>query len=409
LDVALIVQKYGGSSVADAEKMKRVAERIVNEQKKGNKLVVVVSAMGDTTDDLLSLAAQITDDPAPREIDMLLATGEQISIALLAIAIQALGQPAISFTGPQVGIMTDSAHRKARIQHINDERIRRELDKGKVVIVAGFQGSTVDNEITTLGRGGSDTTGVALAAVLKADVCEIFTDVDGVFTTDPRVVKKARKIDRITYDEMLELASSGARVLYHRAVEIAKNFGVPLHTRCTFHDKPGTLITKEVKEMEDIVVSGVAFNRDEAKISILGVPDRPGIAAELFGRIAQENIIVDMIIQNVGQEGLNDISFTVSKDDFKRALEVAREECKHMRARDVISDTNIAKVSVVGVGMKSHSGVAATMFRALARNSINIEMISTSEIKISCVIKADDLDRAVQAIHDEFELEVAPQ
>jgi aspartate kinase len=265
----------------------------------------------------------------------------------------------------------------------------------------------VDNEITTLGRGGSDTTAVALAAVLKADVCEIFTDVDGVFTTDPRVVKKARKIDRITYDEMLELASLGARVLYHRAVEIAKNFSVPLHIRCTFHDKPGTLVTKEVKEMEDIVVSGVAFNRDEAKISILGVPDRPGIASDLFGRISGENIIVDMIIQNVGQEGLNDISFTVDKEDFQKALATARDECKKLGARDVIYDSNIAKVSVVGVGMKSHSGVAATMFRALAKNNINIEMISTSEIKISCVIKVDDVDRAVQAIHNEFELEVA--
>jgi aspartate kinase len=409
LNVALIVQKYGGSSVADAEKMKRVAQRVVGERKKGNDMVVVVSAMGDTTDDLLDLAAQITDDPNPREIDMLLATGEQTSIALLAIAIHALGKPAISFTGPQVGILTDAAHRKARIQHINDERIRKALAEGKVVIVAGFQGCTDEDEITTLGRGGSDTTAVALAAVLKADVCEIYTDVDGVFTADPRLVKNARKIDRISYDEMLELASLGAKVLYHRAVEIAKNFGVPLHTRCTFHDKPGTLITKEVKEMEDIIVSGVAFNRDEAKISILGVPDRPGIAAELFGRIAQENIIVDMIIQNVGQEGLNDISFTVSKEDFKKALEVARDQCKKLKARDVVSDTNIAKVSVVGVGMKSHSGVAATMFRALARNNINIEMISTSEIKISCVIRAEDLDRAVQAIHDEFELEVAPQ
>jgi aspartate kinase len=380
---------------------------VIDEKDKGNQVVVVVSAMGKTTDNLLALASQITDRPDPREIDMLISTGEQISISLLAIAIQSMGYAAISFTGPQIGILTDQIHRKAKIVHINDEKIKRALEEGKVVIVAGFQGCTLENEITTLGRGGSDTTAVALAAVLGADVCDIYTDVDGVYTTDPRIVKNARKLDRISYDEMLELASQGAKVLYSRAVEFAKKYNVPVHVRSSFNDNPGTMVVKEEKDMEDIVVSGVAYNRDEAKIAILGVPDRPGIAAEIFGSLGDANIIVDMIIQNVAEKELNDISFTVGKDDFNEALNVAKQERERLKARDVVYDTEIAKVSVVGVGMKSHCSVAAKMFRALAKNNINIEMISTSEIKISCIINIKDLDKAVQAIHDEFELEVA--
>lgn len=404
--MALIVQKFGGSSVADAEKIKNVARKVIREREKGNDVVVVVSAMGKTTDNLLALAHQITDKPDPREIDMLLATGEQVSIALLAMAIHSLGYPAISFTGPQVGIWTDRAHRKAKIVKINTEKIENMLAQGKIVIVAGFQGCTFDNEITTLGRGGSDTTAVALAAALKAKVCDIYTDVDGVYTADPRIVKNAKKLKRISYDEMLELAALGAKVLHSRSVEFGKNFNVPIHVRSSFSDEPGTLVTKEVPAMEDIVVSGVAYNRNEAKISILGVPDRPGIAAELFGALAEANIVVDMIIQNVAANNMNDISFTVGKEDFDQALQVTKEVCKRINARDVIYDKDIAKVSIVGVGMKSHCGVAAAMFRALAKHNINIEMISTSEIKISCVIKAEHCDKAVQVIHEEFEEEL---
>lgn len=402
--MALIVQKFGGSSVADSERVKRVARIAIDEQSRGNHVVVVVSAMGKTTDKLLAQVAEITDTPSPREIDMLLATGEQISIAMLAIAIQAAGGSAKSFTGPQVGIITDDSHRKAKIVRINDEKIRKELEQGCIVIVAGFQGSTVDNEFTTLGRGGSDTTAVALAAVLHADMCDIYTDVDGVYSADPRIVKNPRKLERISYDEMLELASLGAKVLHSRSVEFAKNYDVPIHVRSSFDLVPGTMVVKEAKEMEDIVVSGVAYNRNESKISVLGVPDKPGIAAQLFGMLGSCNISVDMIIQNVGASGLNDISFTVSKEDLADALKCSEQAARELGAKEVTHDRNIAKVSVVGVGMKSHSGVAATMFRALARNNINIAMISTSEIKISCVINEDDVDRAVQAIHEEFEL-----
>lgn len=390
--------------MADPGKIKNVARRVIETKRQGNDVVVVVSAMGKTTDSLLDLASKITDDPDPREIDMLLSTGEQISIAVMAMAIHSLGEPAISMTGPQVGILTDNVHRKAKIVRINEEKILTELKAGKVVIVAGFQGSTVDHQITTLGRGGSDTTAVALAAVLKADVCDIFTDVDGVYTADPRICKKARKLEKISYDEMLELASLGAKVLHSRSVELAKNFDVPLHVRSSFNNEPGTMVVKEVKEMEDRVVSGVAYNKGEAKISMLGVPDRPGIAAEIFGTLAENNIVVDMIIQNVAADGLNDISFTVSKEDLKQTLKIAKELKEKLKGEDVIYDESIAKVSVVGVGMKSHSGIAAKMFRALAKNNINIESISTSEIKISCLIKEEDCDKAVVAIHTEFEL-----
>ncbi|KPL08891.1 aspartate kinase [candidate division BRC1 bacterium SM23_51] len=396
--------KFGGTSVASPEKIKAVAEKVVREHSAWNQVVVVVSAMGKTTDNLIDMAHQINADPPAREMDMLMSTGEQVSIALMAIAIESLGRGAVSFTGPQVGIYTDNMYRKARIRKINDERIRHALAEGKVVVVAGFQGVTEGNDITTLGRGGSDTTAVALAAALKADRCDIYTDVDGVYTADPRLVRNARKLDRITYDEMLELASVGAQVLYHRAVEIASNYNVPLHVRSSFKDVPGTMVVKEVEPMEDIVVSGVAYNRDRAKISLLGVPDRPGIAAELFGRLAEHHIAIGMIIQNVGTHGLNDISFTVDRGEAQRAMETAREACKAFEAKDVILDANVAKVSLVGAGIKSHTEVAARMFGALARNNINIESITTSEIRISCLIREDDVDRAVQAIHDEFAL-----
>lgn len=407
--MSIIVQKFGGSSVADPARIKHVASLAIREKEAGRQVVVVVSAMGKTTDNLLKMAGELSEAPPAREIDMLISTGEQVTIAMLAIAIQAAGVKAISFTGPQVGIVTDSSHRKAKIVRINDEKIRRALDRENIVIVAGFQGGTEDNEVTTLGRGGSDTTAVALAAVLKAEVCDIYTDVDGVYTTDPRIVKNARKLDNISYDEMLELASVGAKVLHSRSVEFAKNYDVPIQVRSSFLDVPGTMVTKEVKEMEDIVVSGVAYNRSEAKISLIGVPDRPGVAAELFTFLGEANICVDMIIQNVGENGTNDISFTVSKDDLEDALKVTEEAAKELQAREIRHNREIAKISVVGVGMKSHAGVAATMFRALAKNSINIEMISTSEIKISCLIREDDVDRAVQAIHEEFELEEAAQ
>ncbi len=403
--MAIVVQKFGGSSVADPERISRVADIVIREKRAGNQVVVVVSAMGKTTDNLLSMVAQLSSSPNPREIDMLISTGEQVTIAMLAIAIQAKGESAISFTGTQVGIVTDNSHRKAKIIRINNEKLLNALNQGNVVIVAGFQGCTVDNEVTTLGRGGSDTTAVALAAVLKADICDIYTDVDGVYSTDPRIVPAARKLDQISYDEMLELASLGAKVLHSRSVEFAKNYNVPVQVRSSFQNVPGTMVIKEEKQMEDIVVSGVAYNRNEAKISLIAVPDRPGVAADFFGMLGAANICVDMIIQNVGQSGTNDISFTVSKEDFDAALAVTEQAAVELSASEVRHDKNIAKISVVGVGMKSHAGVAATMFRALAKNKINIEMISTSEIKISCVISEDDVDRAVQAVHEEFELQ----
>ena len=407
--MGLIVQKYGGSSVADIERMRAVARRVIAEADRGHSVVVVLSAMGKTTDNLLGLVAQITERPDAREVDMLLATGEQISISLLTMVLQSMGRKAISMTGPQVGILTDSAHRKARIRHINTDRLGAALAEGQIVIVAGFQGSSTDGEITTLGRGGSDTTAVALAAALKADRCDIYTDVDGVYTTDPRVVKDARKLDSITYDEMLELASLGAKVLHNRSVELAKNFSVPLQVLSSFTEALGTMVVSNYQNMEDIVVSGVAFNRNETKISILGVPDKPGMAAQLFSRLGEARLGVDMIIQNVGSNGRNDISFTVSREDYVAARELAEHFVAETGAQNVQTDEKIGKVSVVGVGMKSHSGVAATMFGALAKQNINIQMISTSEIKVSVVINIEDVDRAVQAIHREFELEKEPQ
>jgi aspartate kinase len=402
--VSLIVQKYGGSSVADTEKIKHVASRVIKTKKLGNDLVVVVSAMGKTTDNLIALAHQITDDPPGREIDMLLATGEQVSIALLAMALCSMGYDAISLTGPQVGIITDEYHTKAHIRSINGDKIRDELSRGRIVIVAGFQGTTIDNQITTFGRGASDLTAVAIAAELEADLCEIYTDVDGVYTADPNIVEAAKKIDQISYDEMLEMASLGAKVLQSRSVEFAKKFQVPLHVRSTFIETEGTIVIEGVREMDDVVVSGVASNKNEAKISLFGVPDKPGVAAKIFGEMAKANINVDMIIQNVSTNGLTDLSFTVAKSDLKQTLGLMQRVKNEVGASGISADEKIAKVSVVGLGMKSHPGVAAKMFEALAERAINIQMISTSEIKISCVIDEASADEAVRAIHEKFGL-----
>ena len=402
--MALVVQKYGGTSVANAERVSAVAERVIRSKEKGNQVVVVVSAPAGMTDELIALARSVCKSPPAREMDMLLATGEQRSIALLAMAICARGHKAISFTGPQAGILTTKIHTKARILSINADRIKKELEEGNIVIVAGFQGSTEDNSITTLDRGGSDTSAVALAAGLKADVCEIYTDVDGVYTTDPRIVPDARKLDKISHDEMLEMASSGAKVLHSRAVEFAKKYDVPLYVLSSFNDNSGTLVTKEVKGMEDVVIRGVTHDKNQAKITIFGVPDKPGTAFKIFSEIGAAEINVDMIVQSIGKDGKATISFTVSKADVREALNIAEKVCKEIGCTEVSADENIAKVSIVGVGMRSHSGVAARMFQALANNNINIQMISTSEIKLSCVVDENDIERAIKAIHDEFEL-----
>ncbi|MCD6505660.1 aspartate kinase [Candidatus Poribacteria bacterium] len=402
--MGIIVQKYGGSSVADAEKIKHVANRIVRTKEQGHDVVVVVSAMGKTTDELIALAKSISPNPPEREMDMLLATGEQVSIALVAMAIHELGHEAISLTGPQVGIITDSSFSKARIRHVNTDRIMESLRQGKIVVVAGFQGVTMDGHITTLGRGGSDTTAVALAAALGASVCDIFTDVDGVYTADPRIVRDARRIDVISYEEMLELASLGAKVLHSRSVELARKFNVPLRVRSTFSDDEGTKVMGETKMMEDIVVSGVAADKNQAKISLIGVPDRPGVAAKVFQTLSANNINVDMIIQNASIEGITDMSFTVAETELHKAIEVVEGLKEELNFKGVVWDRNVAKVSAVGIGMRSHAGVAARMFKALADRGINIQMISTSEIKISCVIEKQFADQAVRAIHDAFEL-----
>ncbi|HWP46738.1 MAG TPA: aspartate kinase [Candidatus Limnocylindrales bacterium] len=402
--MALIVQKFGGTSVGNIERIKKVADRIIETKKQGHDVIVVVSAMSGETDKLLNMAYQITDTPDGRELDMLLATGEQVSIALLAMALQAKGQDARSFTGQQVRIITDSAHTKARIREIDSERIFRELNQGKVVVVAGFQGIDENGEITTLGRGGSDTTGVAIAAAIGADICEIYTDVDGVYTTDPHIVPEARKLSRISYDEMLEMASLGAKVLQIRSVAFAKKYNVPIHVRSSFKKEEGTLVIQEDSSMEDIVVTGIAHTKNEVKITIKGIPDRPGIAAKLFEAIARDNINVDMIIQNTSDNGLADISFTISKEDGKKALKLTEEIGKELGATKVLFDPNIAKVSAIGVGMRNHVGVAAKVFQALAKEGINILMISTSEIRISCVVEAKYGEQAVRALHDAFDL-----
>jgi aspartate kinase len=400
----LIVQKYGGSSVADPEKIQNVARRVAESAAQGHRVVVVVSAMGKTTDGLLTLAAKITPAPDPRELDVLLATGEQVTIGLLAMALQSLGQAACSFTGPQVGIVTDAAHTKARVRRIAAERITEALQAGKVVVVAGFQGVTEGGDITTLGRGGSDLTGVALAAALRADLCEIFTDVDGVYTADPNVVPEARKLPRISYDEMLEMASLGAKVLQSRSVEFGKKYGVPIHVRSTFKPDPGTLVTREDLSMEDVVVTGITHDRGQAKVSILRVPDRPGIAARVFGALGAQNIVVDMIVQNISRDGFTDISFTLARGDRPRAEAVLGALAREIGAEGVQADDRIAKVSIIGVGMRSHAGVAARMFAALSGENINIQMISTSEIAVSCVIEDKYAELAVRTLHDTFEL-----
>jgi aspartate kinase len=401
--MALIVQKYGGSSVADAEKICNVARRVADGAP-GHQIVVVVSAMGKTTDGLVGLARQVTPSPDTRELDMLLATGEQVTIALLAMALHELGFKARSLTGAQAGLRTDRAHTQAHITQITAERVRAALDVGAIAVVAGFQGLSDDDEITTLGRGGSDLTAVALAAALKADVCEIYTDVDGVYTADPNVVPDARKLPRVAYDEMLEMASLGAKVLQARSVEFAKKYGVTVHVRSTFKPDPGTIVTREESGMEDVVVTGITHDRSQAKLSLLRVPDRPGIAAQVFGALGAKRIVIDMIVQNISRDGYTDISFTVPRGDAAPAIAALEEIAGAVGAQGVLPDERVAKISIVGVGMRSHSGVAARMFGALAREGINVQMISTSEIATSCVIEDKYAELAVRALHDAFEL-----
>ena len=402
--MAVIVQKYGGTSVGTPERIRAVAESLVSASEAGNRLVAVVSAMGDVTDELVSLAAQIHPEPPEREMDMLLATGEQVSIALLAMAIHALGHEAISFTGPQVGIVTDHGHTKAKILEVRADRVRAALAEGRIVIVAGFQGMTDDGHITTLGRGGSDTTAVAVAAGIGADVCEIYTDVDGVYTADPRVVSDARKIDEISYEEMLELAASGAGVLNLRSVEFARNHGVVIHCRSSFTGVPGTIVKEADASMEQAIISGVAHDTSEAKVTIRDLPDRPGVAASVFTKLAEANVNVDMIIQNVSEAGTTDISFTTPKADLIRARRAADAIVDELGAREWLVDESIAKVSLVGAGMKTHPGVAAQMFRALAAAGVNIDLIATSTIRITCVVQASQVDEAVRALHNSFGL-----
>lgn len=404
----IVVQKFGGTSVADSQKILAAARKAVRAQQDGNQVVMVVSAMGKNTDVLVDLAREISDQPPAREMDMLLSTGEQVSVALMAMAIHSLGYEAISLTGAQIGIKTDSTHTKARIQSISTDRVRRALDEGKIVIAAGFQGIDEDYNITTLGRGGSDTTAVALAAVLQADACEIYTDVDGVYTTDPRVVPQARHIRRISYDEMLELASLGAGVMHNRSIEFAKRFSVPIHVRSSFSDVPGTMITPQSESPEQ-PVGGAALVKNEARVTILGVPDRPGTSLAIFSKIAAKAISVDMIVQNVGEDGIADLSFTVYRDDLPATLEAAQEAARDLGAEGISHDDDVAKVSVVGLGMARQTGVARRMFRALADAGINMHMISTSEIKISALIDRDSGIAALRTVHDAFELEKRPE
>lgn len=403
--MALIVQKYGGTSVGSVEKIENVAERLIAARKAGHDVVVAVSAMSGETNRLVEMAHQISDKPDPREYDVLVSTGEQVTIALLSMALKERGCDARSYTGSQVHILTDSAHTKARILDIDEAKIRSDLDKGRVVIVAGFQGRDEHGNITTLGRGGSDTTAVALAAALKADECQIYTDVDGVYTTDPRVVPDARRLEKITFEEMLEMASLGSKVLQIRSVEFAGKYNVKLRVLSSFEEGPGTLITYEEDNMEQAAISGIAFNRDEAKLTILGVPDQPGVAHNILGSIGDANIEVDMIIQNVGDDGTTDFTFTVHRNDYDRALEILNKTSKELGAREVNGDNTIVKISLVGVGMRSHAGIASQMFKALADEGINIRMISTSEIKISVVVDEKYLELGVRALHSEFGLD----
>lgn len=402
--MSLAVLKFGGSSVADVEKIKNAARRVVDAKESIDHVVVVVSALGDTTDELVGLAAQISKTPPEREMDMLLSTGEQASMALLAMALNELGQDAISMTGQQVEILTDTGHTKAKIRHVGAERVIHELRKGRVVVVAGFQGVTSEGEITTLGRGGSDTTAVALAAALHADYCEIFTDVGGVFTADPRIVPDAHKIEQISYMEMLEMAATGAKVLMARSVEYARNYDVPLHVRSSFHSREGTWVKSEDDIMEKAIVSAVTNDFGEAKVTIMGVPDKPGVAAGLFGSLAEANVNVDMIIQNVSDRARTDISFTVNKDDVEKVRKIADGIVESLGAEGSNYDEKIAKISLIGAGMRTHPGIAAGMFKTLADNGINIEMIITSAIKISCVVRREDGEKAVNALHRHFGL-----
>jgi aspartate kinase len=400
----LIVQKFGGSSVANVGRIRNVAKRVISYRRKGYDLVVVVSALADTTDELIELANKINPEPSEREMDMLLSTGEQISVALLAMAIHKLGYEAISLTGAQVGIITDTSHTRARIIKINVDKIKEELRRGKIVIVAGFQGVTLNQDITTLGRGGSDLTAVALAKELMADECEIYTDVEGIYSADPRIEPRAKKLKVITFDEMLEMASLGAQVMQARSIEVAKKFNVPIHVRSSFSQNLGTMIIEEVKRMEDVVVRGVTLNKNEAKITICDVPDRPGVAAKIFKELSSNGVNVDMIVQNVSHTRKTDISFTVNKVDVGKTLKFTRRVARSITAPEVLEDLDIARVSIVGVGMKSHPGVAAKMFEVLAKNKINIEMISTSDISISCIIKRKFAETAVRALHEKFGL-----
>jgi aspartate kinase len=402
----LIVQKYGGTSVGSIERIKAVAERVSRTVKQGNHVVVVVSAMSGETDKLINMAHQLSPTPNEREMDLLLSSGERVTTALTAIAIEALGHKAIALTGRQMGIITNKVHTKAKISEIKAQRARDALNNGYVVVVAGFQGITDEDEVTTLGRGGSDLSAVAVAAALKADLCEIYTDVDGVYTTDPNVVPQARKLDKVSYEEMLELASLGAKVLQTRSVEFAMKYDVPVVVRSSFNDNPGTLVIKEDKDMEDVVVSGVAYDKNQVKITVLGVPDRPGLAAGIFKAIADANIVVDMIVQNISVDGKQtDISFTVPKTEGKKALQITEEIVRAKGAKGALLSEDIAKVSIVGVGMRTHSGVAAKMFEVLSQHNINILMISTSEIKISCVIDVKYTELAVRALHEAFGLD----
>jgi len=402
--MALIVQKYGGTSVGSIERIKRVAARVIELCKRGDKLVVVLSAMAGQTDALIELSKEIVDTPDPRELDVLMSTGEQVSVSLFAIAVKSLGYDCCSILGFQAGIQTDQIYGKARIRKIDSNRVLTELNDNRVVAVAGFQGVDENGNITTLGRGGSDTTAVALAAALNADVCEIYTDVEGVFSADPNICSHARKIAKISHEEMLELASLGAKVLDIRSVEFAKKFNVPIHVRSSFTQNEGTMVVAEDKEMEKVMVSGVVYDKNQARVTITKVPDRPGIAFRIFDPVFEAGIVVDMIIQNTSVEGLTDLTFTVTRTDFQQTLKLVGDVAKDIEAEEVFGDQEIAKVSIVGVGMRNHAGVASLMFKTLAKENINISMISTSEIKISCVIEEKYTELAVRALHDAFGL-----
>ena len=404
--MALIIQKYGGTSVGTVERINAVADRVISSKKQGHDVIVVVSAMSGETNRLTALAEAISPRPKGRELDVLLSTGEQVTIALLSMALEAKGSPARSYTGSQVKILTNSVHNKARILNIDENRLRGDLDQGRIIVIAGFQGVDENGDITTLGRGGSDTTAVALAAALKADECQIYTDVDGVYTTDPRIVAEARRLKSITYEEMLEMASLGAKVLQIRSVEFAQKYNVPMRVLSSFEDGEGTLITSEDNAMEQVQISGITANRDEAKVTLQGVPDKPGVAVAILGPVADAGIEVDMIIQNVGADGTTDFTFTVHRNDYSQTLEILKKVKKTLNARAVDGDDKIVKVSVVGIGMRSHAGIASKMFNTLSEEGINIQMISTSEIKISVVVEEKYLELGVRALHSAFGLDV---